>query len=350
MFGIHFKTKLSNAAKKLLGKNGYNPPKKANTYACNTYNVDNKNISVCTFYNSDGLPVKRIKTVEDIKTNQKETQARFYHYLGEKGVARKLKEINQYKFSADNKCIGSANWRFYHPKSGNIRFSMDEGGVRRNNFLQADQAITDANGITVRPISIAEYLDIKRRMGYKHFVDEPWTAKESITSEYGATDCIQECTAVGVVGEKGLSLNHFNPNNPINRLQSNIEPALTKQLAQQGEKAKVFLIGSCERDYASNAQFTLLDDFFAVRKIPHSKYKTGDKILYWDFEPLTKIKSSESKKIKYGEVTPFYYQSGHHLAYENGVIKLTNVVIDRELEKGNIDAQKLLDKSFKRHS
>lgn len=348
MFGINLRTKLSNAGKKLLRKNGYAAPQKSNAYSDNTYNIGNKNISVCTFYNNDGLPIKRIKTIEDITTNKKETQARFYHYLGEKGANRKLKEINQYKFNSDNECVGATDWRFYHPKRGEIRFSMKSGNERKNNFLQADGVRVDSNGFAFRPISIAEYLDIKRDMGRKHFVSDPWTLNESITSEYGATDSIQECAVVGIVGDKGISLNHLNPNNIKNKNTRRIENCLAEQLEQQGKNAKAFLIGACDDDRASKLQFDMLDDFFAVRKIPHTKYKTGDKVLYTDFDLLSKIKTNDAKRIKYGDVTPFYYSSGQHVVYRDGEVKLTNLVIDSELEQGNINPDDLIRKSFQR--
>lgn len=350
MFRVNPTIKLTKPKIEQLKELGFNTPKKAVSYDYDFFMEDGKGIEICTFFNGDDLPIKRLKVASSIAEDKKEVQARFYHYLGEKGEKRKLKEINQYHFNSNNECTGATNWRFYHTKKGEIRFSMESGETKKNNFLQSDGAITDKNGFKIRPISIAEYLDIKHKMGRKHFVDEPWTPKESITSKYGVTDSVQECTLVGIVGEKGISLNHFNPNNAANQKTDILENTLTKQLVQQGKNAKAILIGSCEQDRASNAQFELLDDYFAVRNIPHSKYKTGDNVLYSDFGPVTKIKLNDSKKIKYGEVTPFYYQSGQHFAYENGEIKLTNVVIDDELSKGNTDSKTLIHKSFKRHT
>ena len=350
MFRLNPTIKLTSANTRQLQRMGFNKPQKATSYDYDYFFLDGKSIGICTFFNSDNLPIKRLKVSTDISTDKREVQARFYHYLGERGEKRKLKEINQYYFNSNNECTGATNWRFYHPQKGDVRFSMESGETKKNNFLQADGAVTDKNGFKIRPISIAEYMDIKRRMGRKHFVDAPWTPKQSITSDCGVTDSVQECTVVGVVGDKGISLNHFNPNHAANKRFSTLENVLTKQLEQQGKNAKAILIGACEHDYPSHHQFEQLDDFFATRRVPHSKYKTGDSVLFIDFDDLARMGTANSKRIKYGDVTPFYYQSGQHLAYEDGEVKLANLVIDRELEKGNTNPKDLIHKSFHSHT
>ena len=350
MLSIKPTIKLTETRIKQLQKMGFRKPKNATAYDYDYFCKGDKSIRICTFFNGDNLPVKRLKVSTDIKTDKKEVLARFYHYLGEKGDKRKLKEINQYNFNENNECTGNTNWRFYHPKSGNVRFSMIGKDVKRNNFIESDGVYTDINGIKFRPVSIAEYLDIKRNMGRKHFVDEPWTVDQSITVPYGATDSVQECTAIGILGKKGISIDHINPNHPANYRPGAIGNMLKKQLTEQGKNAKAFIIGSCDDDYKSKVIFEHFDDFFTVMRVPHSKYKTGDSVLYRDFRDLTRIKTADSKRIKYGDVTPFYYQSGQHFAYENGEVKITNPVIDNALENGIYDPEKLIKKSFQRHS
>ena len=344
------KMKIDKVGLKCLQRYGINIPKRAVSYEHYSICKDGKNIDVFTLSDKSKLPIKRIKTTTDILTDEKEVQARFYHYLGEQGSNRKLKEINQYTFNSNNQCIDSADWRFYHAKDGRVSYSMKSAKEKRNNFPQAESSITDKNGFVLRPISIAEYLDIKRDMGRKHFVGSPWTYKESITASDCATDSAQECTVVGIVGEKGISLNHFNPNHPENLKPYAIGNTLANQLELQGENAKAFLIGGCDYDYGSHIQFDMLDDFFAVRNIRHSKYKTGDKVLYNDMEQRSENGYKSLKRMKDGEVTPLYYQSGQHIAYKDGEIKITNLIIDEELNKGNDKPKELIKKSFMRNS
>ena len=216
-----------------------------------------------------------------------------------------------------------------------------------NNYLKSDGVYTDRNGLKIRPISTAEYYNKSQQLDDKHYIDSPWTLKESITTkDKCGTDSVQECTVVGIYGENGLSLNHLNPNNKANEDFRYIEYALLTQLDQHGKNAKAFILGSCEEDYYSNRQFENIIDLFATEKIPFSSYKTGDKVLYGPFKSSTKIKSDDVKKYKYGGATAFEWQTGQHMIYENGEIQLANPVIDAELKKGNTDPKDLVRKSF----
>ena len=328
-----------------LHSKGIRIPNRAVNYDYMHGTKKGETFDICIFKGEDKLPVKRLKTTVDDKTQEKKVQARFYHYLGSSDIKGKLSEINQYEFNSKNECINAVNWRFYHPKKGKVRYSMNINGEKKHNFIQANGTYTDKQGFTVRPISIAEYLDIKRDIGRKKYIDEPWTCRESITSDEAVTDAIQECTAVGIVGRKGISLNHLNPNNPRNRVTRFVNKTLSSQIEEQGEDAKAFLIGSCE-DYESRIQFKELDDFFTTRNIKHSKYKTGSPVLYLSLDELSMVSYKDRNKLKLGEVTPFYYQSGQHIAYKDNEIKLSNLIIDKEMDSGNLNPSELIKKSF----
>ena len=118
-----------------------------------------------------------------------------------------------------------------------------------------------------------------------------------------------------------------------------------EQLEQQGKNAKAFVIGACEEDFNSNKQFENIIDLFATEHVPFSKYKTGDNILYGPFRFYT-IEKSSQKQQKLGTASPFEWQSGQHIIYENGEIQLANSIIDTELKKGNTDPKKLVKMSF----
>ena len=300
-----------------------------------------------TFKDKLDLRIKQQKNHVNKKTHEKTTQIREYDYTKRFYSEGKISEVRQTTINPDG-TEQKENWRFYYPKDKSaIRFSHKKENSEINNYLQADGYIIDKNGLKIRPISTAEYCDKKKDV--KYFIDSPWTTEQSVTTkEPCATDSIQECTVVGIYGDKGLSLNHLNPNNPVNQDFDKIEDVLSAQLEQQGKNAKAFVIGACEQDWESRRQFENLIDFLAVRHVPYSKYKTGDKVLYFDFKDATKVNSANSKLYKYGKATPFEWQSGQHIIYDNGEIQLANPIIDAELKKGNTDPESLIKKSFSR--
>lgn len=315
----------------------------------------------------DGFNLRLQQQVNRVdKTNNKKTvQIREYDYIKRFYGKEKISEIRQ-KTIDNNGVEDFDTWRFYYPKDNSpVRFSHKEKyrvkniksfgeddayttkSSEVNNYLRSDGYITDRNGLKIRPISLAEYVDKRKDIDDKHFIDCPWTLRQSITTkDKCATDSIQECTVVGIYGDKGISLNHLNPNNPVNKNFYKLEDALLTQLEQQGKNAKAFVIGSCESDHDSNKQFAWITDILTVNKISYSKFKTGDKVLYGQFQDNTSIKSSHSKKYKYGTATPFEWQSGQHIIYNNGELQIANTVIDSELKKGHTDPENLIKKSF----
>ena len=302
---------------------------------------------IYTFKDRNNLRLTQQKNHINKKTGEKEIQIREYDYTKRFDGYGKIERIQQKTISPTGK-ENNETWQFYHAKDGSpVRFSHQNEQKEVDNYLKSDGVYTDKNGLKIRPISTAEYYNKSHDLDDKHFIDSPWTLKESITTkDKCGTDSVQECTVVGIYGDKGLSLNHLNPNNKANEDFRYIEFELMNQLEQQGKNAKAFVIGSCEEDFLSNRQFENIIDLFATEKVPFSSYKTGDKILYGPFKISTRVKSNDAKKFKYGKATPFEWQSGQHLIYENGEIQLANPVIDSELKKGNTDPKDLIKKSF----
>ena len=300
-----------------------------------------------TFKDRQDLRLTQQKNHVNKITKEKEIQLREYDYIKRFDDYKKIEEIRQKTISPSGE-EKKEIWRFYHPKDNStVRFSRNDGQKEVNNYIHSDGVYTDKNGLKIRPISTAEYYNKRQDLDDKHFVNAPWTLKESITTkDKCGTDSVQECTVVGIYGDKGLSLNHLNPNNKANEDFRYIEWELLEQLEQQGKNAKAFVIGSCEEDYYSNRQFENIIDLFATEKVPFSSYKTGDKVLYGPFKRDTRIGSADAKKFRYGGATPIEWQSGQHIIYENGEIQLANPVIDAELKKGNTNPKELVKKSF----
>ena len=74
---------------------------------------------------------------------------------------------------------------------------------------------------------------------------------------------------------------------------------------------------------------------------------TDLKKLSWNQKREIKaIKSKDKAKLRNGRVTPYYYQNGQHIAYKDGEVKLSNLIIDSEMEKGNLDSKDLSRQSF----
>ncbi len=291
-----------------------------------------------TFKNKN-LRLKQYKTTTNRNTQQKTVQIREYDCL-QNGKAT---EINQTNITPDGKET-KENWRFYYSKDkSNVRFSRKNKNGETNNYLHSEGVFVDNEGLRIRPISTAEYCDKRKDINNTHFVDCPWTLQQSITTkDVCATDSIQECTVVGIYGKNGLSLNHLNPNNPKNKNFDTIETTLLEQLEQQGKNAKAFVIGACEDDINSNNQFNSIIDLLTTRKIPHSRFKTGDKVLYSDSFSLNKYLFKKTNTT----ASPMEWQSGHHIIYNNGELLIANPIIDNELKKGNTNSEDLIQKSF----
>ncbi len=305
-----------------------------------------KYTSIYTFRNCDNYLMKRLKIDKDIQSGEEKLQARFYEYIDGVGENRKLSKVTKLNFGSDNKCKDAEFWDFYHPYySDTVLFSRRSNSGVANNFPKTSDYIEDINGIKLRPISTAEYLETKQRMGRKHFVSAPWTIDESITSDVAVTDRIKECTVIGIIGEKGISLNHLNPNNKKNYDLAPIIETLKEQISKQGKDVKAFLLGSVEADERSNKQFWELKNALEQARIPISTYKTGDMVIKNIRAFLPPIMEF-GKMVRNGRATPFSFVSGQHIICDGNEIKIANMVIDKELASGNRNAFDMLRKSF----
>ena len=334
-----------------LNKRNIHIPQKAVKGTNFCIESDEKAVEVYSFYNKKNELIKRVKQVEDFYTREKTYQVRYYSYAPLNGKKR-LTEVNQYTFGSDKKCTGGEHWHFYYPKfEKKVRYAKSGSDGKKDNFIKTNNFVVSNNHIEIKPISIAEYLERKRELGPKKFIGYPWTPKESITSDSACTDSIEECTAVGIIGKRGISLNHFSPANEENKEFCTIEKKLSDELDEQGKDPKVFMIGSCEADEGSNDQFNAIDEFFTKRNIPHSKYKTGNKVLYGTMQSLTNLNNYNIMAAlgfhshnKFH--SKFYNTRGQHIIYQDGKLLITNPIIDRELINGNTSAQNLINKSF----
>lgn len=302
-----------------------------------------------TFKDANNLRLVQQKNKVDRFTKEKEVQKRVYEYTKRDSSKSKITDINQTTISPNGE-EKHETWRFYYPKDkSTVRFSRKSEEKNVDNYLHSDGVIVDKNGLKIRPISTAEYVDKRKDIDDNHFVDSPWTMKQTITTkERCATDSVQECTVVGIYGDKGLTLNHLNPHRPENRNFDKIEKALLDQLEQQGKNAKAFVLGSCESDFESDKQYLNIIDLLATRGVKYSRFKTGDSVLYGPMHFDTKITSENSKKYKFGTASPYEWELGQHIIYDNGELQIANVVIDSELKKGNTDPESLIKKSFYR--
>ncbi len=302
-----------------------------------------------TFKDANNLRLVQQKNKVDRFTKEKEVQKRVYEYTKRDSSKSKITDINQTTISPNGE-EKHETWRFYYPKDkSTARFSRKSEEKNVDNYLHSDGVIVDKNGLKIRPISTAEYVDKRKDIDDNHFVDSPWTMKQTITTkERCATDSVQECTVVGIYGDKGLTLNHLNPHRPENRNFNKIEKALLDQLEQQGKNAKAFVLGSCESDFESDKQYLNIIDLLATRGVKYSRFKTGDSVLYGPMHFDTKITSENSKKYKFGTASPYEWELGQHIIYDNGELQIANVVIDSELKKGNTDPESLIKKSFYR--
>lgn len=302
-----------------------------------------------TFKDANNLRLVQQKNKVDRFTKEKEVQKRVYEYTKRDSSKSKITDINQTTISPNGE-EKHETWRFYYPKDkSTVRFSRKSEEKNVDNYLHSDGVIVDKNGLKIRPISTAEYVDKRKDIDDNHFVDSPWTMKQTITTkERCATDSVQECTVVGIYGDKGLTLNHLNPHRPENRNFDKIEKALLDQLEQQGKNAKAFVLGSCESDFESDKQYLNIIDLLATRGVKYSRFKTGDSVLYGSMHFDTKITSENSKKYKLGTASPYEWELGQHIIYDNGELQIANVVIDSELKKGNTDPESLIKKSFYR--
>ncbi len=337
---------LSQHFRNYLNKNKINIPENTKFIEINQFSKGNVNTRIYSFKNFENYLIKRLKINKNIQSKEKQVQARFYKYLIGVGENRKLKEISSFKFNSENKCQQAEFWDFYYPYFSNkVFFSRKSGNNINNNYPKIEDYIEDANGIRLTPISTAEYLEIKKAFGRKHYVGKPWTIKDSITSDISITDMIKECTVVGIIGRNGISLNHLNPNNSKNFDLSKIAKILKEQILNQGKNAKAFLLGAVEYDEKSNQQFLALKNILEQAQIPYSIYKTGDKIIK-NIETLLPPIAELGKLVRNGQTTPFSFISGQHIVCTKNEIKIANMIIDKELINGNKNVLDMLKKSF----
>ncbi len=338
--------RLTKGAITHLKRNGINTPQKAEALDIVDVTRGTINTRIFTFRDKDNYLLKRLKIDENSESGVKNVQARFYEYLGELGDKRRLNRVSAYDFGENNRCKNFTNWDFYYPyNTSSVWFSRRTKDGAVNNFPKTSDYLEDASGFRVKPISIAEFLDIEKTLGRKCIVDEPWTLNQTITTNIAATDCIRECTAVGIVGKKGITLNHLNPNNPQNRDITEIEKALKEQIEYQGKDAKAFMLGSVEIDTPSNIQFWGLRKILEKTGIPFSVYKTGDSTVQEFINTLPRGLALV-KQIKNGLMTPFYLHSSQHIVCSGNEIKVANLIIDKELARGNRNAADMIKKSF----
>ncbi len=340
--------RLADEALEYFKRSGINVPEK--TKFCDALRVSRgkQDISIYSFRDGENYLMKRLKITEDSVSGDKQVQARFYEHLGEKGGERKLSRVSAFDFGKDNRCSGGTAWDFYYPyESKSVWFAKHSSGTKEsvNNFPKISDYVEDANGFRLKPISIAEYLDTKKTLGRKNYVDEPWTLKQSITEDTIATDCIRECTVVGIKGKNGVTINHLNPNNPENYDLKPVADALAKQIQAQGKDAKAFMLGSVEIDTKSNYQFWKLYEILEKMGIPFSAYKTGDSVIQ-ELVNMMPRGFKFAKEISNGKTTPFYFYSSQHIVCRGNEIKIANPLIDKELASGNRNASDMIKKSF----
>ena len=339
-----------------IGKFTISAPKGAASYDAISLVKNGNKINQYVFKDSSGKLLKSLKFTTDGKTMQTTAQARFYEYLDNPFV-QKIKGVKEYKFSPNNECIGDTVWNFYHTNNNTVRFSRSSSnGTNIDNFLRADGTV-NLGGFEVEPISMAEYSELKRRLGRKSFVDAPWTPKESLTSITSvATGDIKECTVIGIRSSKGLSLNHFNPNDELNFDRKKLVEKIKEQLYFHGKDSKAFVLGSREHGlnndgFRSDTQFKELLAFLKQNVVPTISLKTGEPVIdelrrVYQLGTV-KIKDSKGLTKNLGIADSRYASQGQNIVFTpDGKIKLANLVIDTELENGNRCAQDLIQKSF----
>ena len=334
-----------------FGKFKLTAPKGAVSYDAISLVKDGNSINKYIFRDSSGRILKSSKFVTDNNSMQTTAQVRFYDYLDNPFV-NKFKNIKEYKFNSDNECIGNNVWHFYHPNSRTVRFSRSGSNISNmDNFSRANGTV-NVGCFEVEPISMAEYSELKGQLGRKLFVGEPWTPKETITSVSPiATGEIQECSAVGIRGKNKISLNHFNPNNEINYDRTNIFSSIDEQLASQGTDSKAFVLGSVEHDKLSDIQFKELLSYLKQKGISTIGLKTGDDIKQMIFKEyksrMVKVKDSRGLLKNIGIIDSRYELGGQNIVFTpDGKIKMTNLLVDSELERGNTNSRDLVQKSF----
>ena len=334
-----------------IGKFTISAPKGAVSYDVISLVKNGNKINQYVFRDSSGKLLKSLRFTTDNKTMQTTAQARFYDYLDNPFV-KKIKGVKEYKFNPNNECIGGTVWNFYHPNNNTVRFSRsNSNGTNMDNFLRADGTV-NLGGFEVEPISMAEYSELKGRLGRKSFVGEPWTPRESITSTSSiATGEIQECAVVGIRGKSGISLNHFNPNNEANYDRAKLFEKIKEELNVHGKGSQAFVLGSVKSDPLSDSQFKELLVFLEQNGISTTGLKTGDDVvrnILKEYQKLTsKIKDSRGLTKNIGIIDERYDLGGQNIIFTpDGKIKLANLIIDAELENGNRCARDLIQKSF----
>lgn len=110
----------------------------------------------------------------------------------------------------------------------------------------------------------------------KHFVDFPWTTKESVYATKAYTTDVYDCTVCGITDGAKVLLLHICPSIEKNLRFSKIEKFINEKLNLENPDLQGFLLGSrpkMERSPNSTKLFDYFESFMEKYKIPCTKIK-----------------------------------------------------------------------------
>ena len=138
------------------------------------------------------------------------------------------------------------------------------------------------NGITfqskIRPVNREQFNKIISTYEKHHFVDYPWTVKESVLSNKAYTKGVFDCTVCGITDRTKVLLLHICPTMKANQDFSSIINFIKRTFDIKSPNMQGFLLGSKNLPYVGEKSLKMFDNFekfFEQHKIPFSKIKGG---------------------------------------------------------------------------
>ena len=127
----------------------------------------------------------------------------------------------------------------------------------------------------IRPVGFCEFNKQTRAFDPKHYVNYPWTVKESVNSNKAITKDVFDCTVCGITDGLKVLMLHICPTMRANSDFSKIVEFIKENINLSNPNLQGFLFGSVTNSYDGRSR-NMFDNFENLMKefsIPYSKIR-----------------------------------------------------------------------------
>lgn len=127
----------------------------------------------------------------------------------------------------------------------------------------------------IRPVGFCEFIKQTKGFEQKHYVNYPWTVKESVIANKSITRDVYDCTVCGITDGLKVLMMHICPTMRKNDNFSEIVEFIKNNINLNDQNLQGFLFGSVSHsaDGKSRALFTNFENFLKEHSISYSKIR-----------------------------------------------------------------------------